>query len=182
MSLEPFEHLLGFVLNDVSRLLRTRFDQRARGHGLTRSQWRVLVHLARAEGIIQSGLAEILEVERMTLGRLIDRLESAGWVERRPDSKDRRVRRLYLTAAARPTLKDMMQIATDMHDEALHGLSGEELNRLMQSLLIIKSNLIKMTTFNDQAKTASTDKAKTALAVRAETLQLETMKLGAADD
>jgi MarR family transcriptional regulator for hemolysin len=85
MPLEPFEHLLGFMLNDVSRLLRTRFDQRAKSHGLTRSQWRVLVHLARAEGIIQSGLAEILEVERMTLGRLIDRLEVAGWVERRRD-------------------------------------------------------------------------------------------------
>ena len=160
MPLEPFEHLLGFVLNDVSRLLRTRFDQRARGHGLTRSQWRVLVHLARTEGIIQSGLADILEVERMTLGRLIDRLESAGWVERRADSKDRRVRRLYLTATARPTLKDMMQIATDMHDEALHGLSGEELNRLMQSLLIIKSNLIEMTTLNEQTRTPPMEKLK----------------------
>jgi MarR family transcriptional regulator, transcriptional regulator for hemolysin len=157
MALEPFEHLLGFMLNDVSRLLRTRFDQRAKGHGLTRSQWRVLVHLARAEGIIQSGLADILEVERMTLGRLIDRLESAGWVERRPDSKDRRVRRLYLTAMARPTLEDMMQIATDMHDEALHGLSDEDLNRLMQTLLIIKNNLIEMTTMKNHEETNGGD-------------------------
>ncbi|MBL4721556.1 MAG: MarR family transcriptional regulator [Alphaproteobacteria bacterium] len=150
MSQQPFEHSLGFILNDVSRLLRTRFDQRARRYGLTRSQWRVLVHLVRAEGIIQSGLAEILEIERMTLGRLIDRLESAGWVERRSDAKDRRVRRLFLTAAARPTLDDMMQIVTDMHDEALSGLSSEELNRLMTSLTIIKGNLIEMTTNPDQ--------------------------------
>ena len=150
MPLEPFEHLLGFMLNDVSRLLRTRFDQRAKSHGLTRSQWRVLVHLARAEGIIQSGLAEILEVERMTLGRLIDRLEVAGWVERRRDSKDRRVRRLYLTAMARPTLSDIMKIATDMHDEALHGLSNDDLNQLMQTLLVIKNNLIEMNTMKNQ--------------------------------
>jgi MarR family transcriptional regulator, transcriptional regulator for hemolysin len=150
MSQQPFEHLLGFILNDVSRLLRTRFDQRARRYGLTRSQWRVLVHLARAEGIIQSGLAEILEIERMTLGRLVDRLEAAGWVERRPDKKDRRVRRLYLTATARPTLDDMMQLVTDMHDEALSGLSEEDLNRLMETLTIIKGNLIEMTMNDDQ--------------------------------
>jgi MarR family transcriptional regulator, transcriptional regulator for hemolysin len=164
MPLEPFEHLLGFMLNDVSRLLRTRFDQRAKSHGLTRSQWRVLVHLVRAEGIIQSGLAEILEVERMTLGRLIDRLEAAGWVERRPDSKDRRVRRLYLTAMARPTLKDIMKIATDMHDEALHGLSNDDLNWLMQTLLVIKNNLIEMNTMKNQAETAETPKLQTGVA------------------
>jgi MarR family transcriptional regulator for hemolysin len=164
MPLEPFEHLLGFMLNDVSRLLRTRFDQRAKSHGLTRSQWRVLVHLARAEGIIQSGLAEILEVERMTLGRLIDRLEVAGWVERRRDSKDRRVRRLYLTAMARPTLSDIMKIATDMHDEALHGLSNDDLNRLMQTLLVIKNNLIEMNTMKNQAEMAETPKLQTRVA------------------
>ena len=166
MPLEPFEHLLGFMLNDVSRLLRTRFDQRAKSHGLTRSQWRVLVHLARAEGIIQSGLAEILEVERMTLGRLIDRLEVAGWVERRRDSKDRRVRRLYLTAMARPTLSDIMKIATDMHDEALHGLSNDDLNKLMQTLLVIKNNLIEMNTMKNQTETVETPK----------------LQMGAADD
>ena len=154
------------MLNDVSRLLRTRFDQRAKSHGLTRSQWRVLVHLARAEGIIQSGLAEILEVERMTLGRLIDRLEVAGWVERRRDSKDRRVRRLYLTAMARPTLSDIMKIATDMHDEALHGLSNDDLNQLMQTLLVIKNNLIEMNTMKNQTETAETPK----------------LQMGAADD
>ena len=164
MPLEPFEHLLGFMLNDVSRLLRTRFDQRAKSHGLTRSQWRVLVHLARAEGIIQSGLAENLEVERMTLGRLIDRLEVAGWVERRPDSKDRRVRRLYLTAMARPTLNDIMKFATDMHDEALHGLSNDDLNRLMQTLLVIKNNLIEMNTMKNQAEMAETPKLQTRVA------------------
>ena len=164
MPLEPFEHLLGFMLNDVSRLLRTRFDQRAKSHGLTRSQWRVLVHLARAEGIIQSGLAEILEVERMTLGRLIDRLEVAGWVERRRDSKDRRVRRLYLTAMARPTLSDIMKIATDMHDEALHGLSNDDLNQLMQTLLVIKNNLIEMNTMKNQAGMAETPKLQTRVA------------------
>ena len=97
----------------------------------------------------------------MTLGRLIDRLEVAGWVERRPDSKDRRVRRLYLTAMARPTLDDIMKIATDMHDEALHGLSKDDLNRLMQTLLVIKNNLIEMNTMKNQADTAKIPKLQT---------------------
>ena len=102
----------------------------------------------------------------MTLGRLIDRLEVAGWVERRRDSKDRRVRRLYLTAMARPTLSDIMKIATDMHDEALHGLSNDDLNQLMQTLLVIKNNLIEMNTMKNQTETVETPK----------------LQMGAADD
>ena len=91
------ERNLGFLLHDVARLMRKRFEQKARGLGLTRSQYSVLAHLARNEGIQQGGLAEILEVEPITLTRILDRLEEAELVERRAHPKDRRIRLLHLT-------------------------------------------------------------------------------------
>src|SRR5919205_2079152 len=90
------QRTLGFLLHDAARLLRKRFEQNARGLGLTRSQWQVLAHLAEREGIHQGALAEILEVEPITLVRILDRLQTAGFVERRLHEKDRRVRLLYL--------------------------------------------------------------------------------------
>src|SRR5499433_2561733 len=97
---------LGFVLHDVARLLRKRFEQRARAAnlGLTRAQWQVLAYLARQEGINQATLAQLLEIEPITLTRLLDRLEAAELVERRPDPGDRRARVLYLTPSAEPLL------------------------------------------------------------------------------
>src|SRR5207237_4472081 len=103
LRVSPHDELdvaLGFLSHGIARLIRKRFDQRARGLGLTRAQWQVLAHLARHEGINQAGLAEILEIEPITLGRLIDRMEEAGWVERRQHPSDRRARQLYLTAQA----------------------------------------------------------------------------------
>src|SRR6185437_9269425 len=84
MAYDP-ERSFGFLLHDIARLMRKRFDQRARSLNLSRAQWQLLVHLSRREGINQSGLAEILEIENITLGRLVDRMEEAGWVERRLD-------------------------------------------------------------------------------------------------
>src|SRR5258705_6901101 len=81
---------LGFLLHDVARLLRKRFEQNARGSGLTRSQWQVLAYLAQNEGINQSGLADLLEIEPITLGRIVDKLQMLGLIERRPSSSDRR--------------------------------------------------------------------------------------------
>src|SRR5689334_3033341 len=111
------EDTFGFVLHDVARLLRKRFDQRARALGLTRAQWQVLAHLARAEGINQSGLADILEIENITLGRLVDRLEEAGWVERRLSGQDRRVRLLHLTEKAKPILGRMRALGEERSEE-----------------------------------------------------------------
>ena len=122
----------GFVLHDIARLMRKRFDQRARGLGLTRAQWQVLAHLARHEGINQAGLAEILEIEPITVGRLIDRMEEAGWVERRPKPNDRRVRLLYLTDKAWPVFERM---------RALGDLSAAERDRLIAMLVTVRSNL-----------------------------------------
>jgi len=143
------DHLLGFLLNDVSRLLRMRFDGRARKLGLTRPQWRVLVFLANSEGINQSGLAEIIEVERMSMGRMVDRLEAAGWVERRPDASDRRVHRLYLTAEARPLLDKMIVLADETQEEALDGLTNDDREQLRALLTVIKDNLTARQTAND---------------------------------
>lgn len=135
------EDTFGFVLHDVARLLRKRFDQRARALGLTRAQWQVLAHLSRNEGINQSGLADILEVENITLGRLIDRLEEAGWVERRLSGHDRRVRLLHLTEKAKPILGRMRALGEETRNEALSCLSPEEQAALLTMLRHVRANL-----------------------------------------
>ncbi len=132
--------------------MRTHFVVGARHLGLTRPQWRVLVFLARHEGINQSGLAEIIEVERMTLGRMIDRLEAANLVERRPDASDRRVHRLYLSAEARPILDEMVVLANQVQDEALSGLTDTDREMLKSILTIIKNNLTAQQSANDDLK------------------------------
>ena len=98
---------LGFLLNDMSRIMRKRFDRRARDLGLTRAQWRVLTRLRMRQGINQTTLADWLEVEPITLARHIDRLEEKGWVERRSDPNDRRAWLLYLDDSVRPILDEM---------------------------------------------------------------------------
>lgn len=148
------DQLLGFLLADVSRLMRNRFDAGARHLGLTRPQWRTLVFLARSEGINQSGLADMIEVERMTLGRMIDRLEAADLVERRPDPNDRRVHLLYLTDRARPILDEMVVIANELHDEAMDGLSEADRRTLRSLLTVIKSNLTARQAGNGADKTS----------------------------
>lgn len=138
------ETSLGFLLNDVSRLMRQRFDQRARGLGLTRAQWRVLGHLRRYEGINQGSLAEILEVETVTLGRHIDRLEDAGWVERRRDPADRRVWRLHLAEKSRPMIDRLTDLSTEVREFALTGLSKLDRDHLIATLQTMKDNLAAM--------------------------------------
>ncbi len=132
---------VGFLLHDVSRLLRVRFDRRARALGLTRAQWRVLAHLSPRQGINQSSLAEILEVENITLGRHIDRLEDTDWVERRRDPGDRRAWRLFLTDKSRPVLDRMEVLAAETQEEAMAGLSDGERGRLLELLLTMKRSM-----------------------------------------
>ena len=135
------EDTFGFVVHDVARLLRKRFDQRARALGLTRAQWQVLAHLSRNEGINQSGLADILEIENITLGRLVDRLEESGWVERRLSGNDRRVRLLHLTEKAKPILGRMRALGLETRGEALSGLSAEDQATLLTMLRHVRANL-----------------------------------------
>ncbi|MGA7801057.1 MAG: MarR family transcriptional regulator [Gammaproteobacteria bacterium] len=143
MANSNLDRSLGFLLHDVSRLLRKRFDRRARALGLTRAQWSVIAHLRRNEGLTQSALADILEVEKITLCRLVDRLEAAGWVERRPHPEDRRANALYLTPKAYPILDRMGAISQEIRTEAMSGLRPEEQEHLLDTLLRLKQNLLE---------------------------------------
>lgn len=142
MANPELDRSLGFLLHDISRLLRRSFDARARALGLTRSQWSVLIHLYRNEGITQTALADILEVEKITLCRMLDRLEDADWVERRAHPSDRRAKCLYLTDKAYPVLEQMRTISQAVRDEAYAGMSPPEQDALIDTLIRIKSNLL----------------------------------------
>jgi DNA-binding MarR family transcriptional regulator len=141
MFREDLSRNFGFILNDVARLLRTSFDRRVKQFGLTRSQWWVLTFLFRNDGVTQSELADTLEIEKPTLGRLIDRLEAKGWVRREPDASDRRAWRVRLTDETEPAMKTMRAIAAEVRRDALAGLSVEERERFVDTLLMIKANL-----------------------------------------
>ena len=145
---EDLSRNFGFLVNDVARLLRTVYDRRVKRLGLTRSQWWVLNHLFRTPGATQSELAAILEVERPTLGRLLDRLERKGWIRREDDARDRRAWRVYLTPAAEPAMRELRKHAAELRRDALSGLSAAERERFVDTLTAIKSNLTKMSKGN----------------------------------
>ena len=109
MQEESLDRNFGLILHDVARLLRTNFDRRVRDLGLTRSQWWVLTHLYREDGLTQTELAELMEIERPSLGRLLDRLEAKNWIRRGNDPSDRRVNRVYLTVDVKPMVREMRQ-------------------------------------------------------------------------
>jgi MarR family transcriptional regulator, transcriptional regulator for hemolysin len=132
---------LGFLVHEVAHLLRRRFEQRSGHQGLTRSQWRAIAYLARQEGVHQAHLAERLEIEPITLVRILDRLEGRGLVERRQDPNDRRAWLLYLKDAARPLLVGMQAIGDASRAEALEGVSEADIERLVETLGRMKSNL-----------------------------------------
>jgi len=132
---------LGFLLHDVARLLRRRFEQNSRDAGLTRSQWQVLAYLANNEGINQSGLADLLEIEPITLCRIVDKLQTLRLIERRPDPSDRRAWLLHLTSAARPKLSQLRRLGEVTRGEALAGVPEADTERLLQTLQALKANL-----------------------------------------
>jgi DNA-binding MarR family transcriptional regulator len=133
---------LGFLLNDIARLMRKRFDVRARRIGVTRAQWHTLSVLKRNEGCNQGMLADLLEVEPITVGRMIDRLEDAGLVERRRDPADRRVWRIHLTQKAQPVLIELRGIADTMIDEVMEGVDPEDRLRMHAALKALRTNLL----------------------------------------
>jgi DNA-binding MarR family transcriptional regulator len=135
---------IGFLISDVARMMRSAFDRRVRRIGLTRSQWLVLSLLYRRPGLSQSELAEMLEVERATAGRMIDRLEAKGWVVRRPDPADRRIKRLHLTADAEAVQAEMGVIAAEMLDDATASLAAGEREALAEMLERVKAQLQSM--------------------------------------
>lgn len=136
-----FEHSVGFLLADVSRLLRRDFDRRVRKLGLTQAQWRAIAHLARQEGVNQAALAERLEVTPITLGRLVDRMEAAGWVRRRADRSDRRASLLFLTPKAKPILDELQAHADEARAALMQGISESARRQLIRTLQRMKANL-----------------------------------------
>lgn len=130
-----------FQLSDIARTMRTYIDQRAREHGMTRAQWGVLLRLERQEGMTQAEMAESLEVQPISLVRLIDRLCLHGLVERRPHPRDRRANRLYLTEKGRTTFADLVPLGREVASEILSGLDEAAVAELLQKLLLIRSNI-----------------------------------------
>jgi MarR family transcriptional regulator for hemolysin len=130
-----------FSLNDVARMLKTYADYKASQFGITRAQWVVLVRLDRFEGIKQSELAEMLDLQPITLTRLLDRLCDNGLIERRADPNDRRAKRLYLTPAARPMLERLGDLGDELMGTALAGVQREAIEKMVAQLAIVKENL-----------------------------------------
>ena len=135
---------VGFILNDVARLLRTYADHQAAQFGMTRAHWAVLVRLDRSEGLNQSELAEMLDLQPITLTRLLDKLCDSGLIERRPDPDDRRAKRLFLTSAARPLLEQLGSLGENTMASALEGVAWEDVERMVSQLEVVRENLRRL--------------------------------------
>lgn len=134
---------LGFLLHDATRLIRRRFELRGQAFGLSSAQWRLLVHLVREGSASQARIAELLEIEPISVSRLVDRMEQAGWVERGTDPNDRRVRLLKPSERAIGAFAEVKAVAGEIYDQALAGLSAGEREILMRGLALVAVNLTK---------------------------------------
>jgi MarR family transcriptional regulator for hemolysin len=141
MTATTINREIAFSLNDVARLLRTHADQKAAQFGMTRAQWAVLARLARYEGLKQTELAEMLDLQPISLTRLLDRLCENELIERRSDPEDRRAKRLFLRPAAQPLLERLGELGEELMDTALAGLDPVTIEALLSNLGIVKENL-----------------------------------------
>lgn len=132
---------LGFLIHDAARLMRRRFEAKASGSGLSAAQWRLLVRVAKEPGIAQARLAELLEIEPISVSRLIDRMEGGGWIERRADAADRRVRLIFPTDKSREAYGRVKSMAGEVYEAALAGLSPEARRATIEGLKAITINL-----------------------------------------
>jgi MarR family transcriptional regulator for hemolysin len=130
-----------FTINDVARMLRTFADAKGAQFGITRAQWVVLARLDRFEGLKQSELAEMLDLQPISLTRLLDRLCSSGLIERRADPNDRRAKRLFLTPAARPLVTRLGDLSEELMTTALAGVGRDSVEKMIAQLAIVKENL-----------------------------------------
>lgn len=130
-----------FTIMDVARLLKTYADQRARQFGISKAQWAVLVRIERNEGLKQSELADMLDLQPISLTRVLDRLAENGLIERRADPNDRRANRLYLAPAAKPLLARLSELAVGMMETVLDGVSDASIERTLKELGQVKDNL-----------------------------------------
>lgn len=140
---------LGYLIHDVSRLRRVCFDRELAPLGITRSQWWVLAFISRNDGLPQTQLANELDVGKVALGSLIDRLQGAGFVDRVPDAKDRRVKRVFLTDKARQLITDIVPVNDNFNAKILEGISREDLELTARTLYRMKQNLIALTNGDD---------------------------------
>lgn len=136
--------MLGFHLQDVARLMRRNFNRRLQltGLDLTQAQWRSIALVAKRPGINQSTLADVLEMQPISVARIIDRMAAAGWMERRPDPDDRRAVCLFVTEKAEPMLKTIKSTATEMRAELTKDIAKDELEKLAELLIVMRENLI----------------------------------------
>lgn len=139
--MRPLDETLGFLLADVSRLMRRAFEERLAGNPLTLAQARALLYVSRNEGVRQVELADLLEIQPMTIARLIDQLAEQGLVERRPDPTDRRAYRIHLTREAAPQLATIQAAGAAVRAEAMRGLSQEEAAMVVSAVKKMRANL-----------------------------------------
>ncbi len=140
MNISPHKPY-GLLLHEVARLLKGRIESRAGVHGLSEAQLRLLARLWKEEGATQVRLAQLLEVEPISISRLIDRMEQAGWIERRQDPADRRVRLIYTTEKARTVRNAVKDVAAQVYEEALEGVSAETRQAMFEGLEAMARNL-----------------------------------------
>jgi len=133
---------LGFLVHDVARLMRRAFDRRVKHLGLTRSQWFVIAHLYRSDGQTQRHLADELDMQRAPLSKLLDRLESGGWVERRADPDDRRANRVYITKKIDPLMTEGVAVGEKLTDDIFLGIDENAREEFLTILAQAKSNLV----------------------------------------
>ncbi len=138
---ERYDRPLFSLLHDVARLIRVEADKRARVHGMTRAGWSLMANLARRPGLSQKELADLLEVEPISVARMVDRLEAHGMLERRADANDRRIWRLHMLPAAEPILKKMAAMAGDLSEFISQGVSPSVRDAMVEGLMQMKLNL-----------------------------------------
>jgi MarR family transcriptional regulator for hemolysin len=144
---------LAFIINDVGRLLRTYADQEARRYGMTRAQWAVLRRLESNQGLKQSELADMLDLQPITLTRLVDRLCDSGLIERRADPNDRRAKRLFLTPEAQPLMQRLDILGQQLMESILTGLPPEKTDAALSYLGALKDNLRRLLAENAGERT-----------------------------
>ena len=138
---ETFEENIGLLIHDVARLLRVLYDRQMSSIGLTRSQWWLLTYLFFKDGINQSELAILMDMEKAPLSRLLDRMEKKGWVIRKNENKDRRTKNIYLSESIKPLISSMRDKAAEYRSESLSILTDKERNKLKDILQILKKDL-----------------------------------------
>ena len=143
-EIENWDGRLGFLMHDVSRLRRSVFDEFMKPMVMTRSQWWILAHLSRHDGMIQSDLANVLDIGKAALGGLIDRLEASKFIERRSDENDRRVKRIYLTSKGTQIITEMRTRSHEMSERILVGLDTTSRHALVDMLTLVKKNLLSI--------------------------------------